>query len=105
MAAPETKNAQNMVEEASTEAGAAIADSRKAADKELVALNRVSVPIVFVACLGLLVAVVGLFTDNFHIALGGTSLVAAGALAWVVAASIVIWKMAAQWFGARRNTL
>ena len=105
MATQDTQNAQNMVENVATEAGLARVDSGKAADKELVALNRVTVPIVFVACLGLLVAVVGLFTDNFHIALGGTSLVAAGALAWVVAASIVIWKMAAQWFGARRNTL
>ncbi len=103
MVTPDTQNVQNAVEEvAATSAGS---KNGNAMDRELVALNRVSVPILFVACIGLLVAVVGLFTDKFLAALIGSSLVAAGALAWVVAASFAIWKMATQWFNARRNTL
>ena len=102
MVTPDTQSVETVPATADTEAAPGGATARKLLDDEVAALTRISVPFVFVACLGLLVAFVGLLIDRFYVSLAGTGLVATGAMAWVVAASTVIWKMARELFNGRR---
>ncbi len=86
--------------------GESVTDKRNksSVDEDVAALNRKSVLFVFAACLGLLVSVVGLFTDHFYVVLAGAGVVAIGALAWIVAASALVWKMARELLNSRRTS-
>ena len=103
MVTPDTQNIETAPANADAEAASLGSGAKKPVDEDVAALARVSIPFVFVACIGLLVAVVGLYIDRFNVALSGVSLVALGALAWVVAASTVIWKMGKELVIGRRG--
>ena len=90
MAAPETQNARTVAGDAN-------------AYHLIVTFNRIGFPLVVFAACGLVLAAFGLFTDRLYVALTGVGIVAAGALGWTIAGSIIALKMAGDWFKARRK--
>ena len=99
MAAPETQRP-------SVDAGNPLPthETKSGSDNELAAIGRFNIPLLLGAVVGLLVLLIGYWTEHLYLALAGVFGVLVMTALWVLHAWLILIRSFSHWFSSRRGS-